>query len=282
MLDDFTWLSYNFVLYPPDGSDDAIQVTRKSMARLDDGEFFDDVLIDFYMKFLDRETPNQGLDRSRRVLCSTLYHKREQRKLLTKNEIAKVGLLSRDVVYVPINSQSHWFLAVIVTPFEANGCILILDSIAEKLKPNHWSVYRNLIECLSREFAEKMRMLCKYDDQTVQDLLETDDSTIGNIQRLYLRTFPTGHRAGFAPENLFAHMQPKLVRTPQQQNGCDCGVFLVHNVKKLLQLPLVELTIPNRQTWYSQEDVSKTRHEMKRLLFSMHKEQFKKVEAQVC
>jgi Ulp1 family protease len=279
VLVDFTWLSENFVLYPLDGSGDAVQVTRTSLSRLDNGEFLDDVLLDFYMKFADREIPNQVVDRSRRILCSTLYHKRAITNLLTKKEIEKVGLLSRDVVYVPINSELHWYLAVIVQPFEENGCIMIFDSIATRLQRKHITVYRDLAKCLSREFAEMMKL--DIVNKVFREPVVSDNSTRAKIQRLYQRTFPNGHSIGSAPEGLFGHMKLKLVRSPQQQNGCDCGVFVCYNVEKLLQLPLAELTIIERQTWFSQEEVTQKRHEMKSLLFSIHQEHSQEVDAQV-
>ncbi|CAN9507345.1 unnamed protein product [Ophioblennius macclurei] len=121
------------MVYPPPPAKGGISVTNEDLHCLNDGEFLNDVIIDFYLKYLVLEKLKKE-DAQRIHIFSSFFYKRlnqrERRSVpdTTNLPIQKrkhnrvktwtrhVDLFQKDFVFVPINESAHWYLAVICFP----------------------------------------------------------------------------------------------------------------------------------------------------------------------
>ncbi|XP_063069671.1 uncharacterized protein LOC134460953 [Engraulis encrasicolus] len=133
------WLPYKhhgparrLIQFPPPPCKGALTVTTEDLECLDSGQFLNDVIIDFYLKYLIVEkTPSQLAERchvfssffykqlTRRdnanedSTSSTAEQRRHQRvKTWTRN----VDIFSKDFLFIPVNQESHWYLVVVCFP----------------------------------------------------------------------------------------------------------------------------------------------------------------------
>ncbi|XP_062293548.1 sentrin-specific protease 6 isoform X1 [Scomber scombrus] len=121
------------MVYPPPPAKGGILVTNEDLHCLNDGEFLNDVIIDFYLKYLVLEKLKKE-DAQRIHVFSSFFYKRlnqrERRNVpdTTNLPIQKrkhnrvktwtrhVDLFQKDFIFVPINESAHWYLAVICFP----------------------------------------------------------------------------------------------------------------------------------------------------------------------
>ncbi|RDW84641.1 hypothetical protein BP6252_02231 [Coleophoma cylindrospora] len=115
------WVSS--IIYPPEGNKKAT-VDMQDIERLDDGEFLNDNLISFYLRWLEEH----HLTRQRPDLAKRIYfHNTFFYTSLTKGKpgqrginyeavqrwTAKVDLFSYDYIIVPVNESTHWYVVII-------------------------------------------------------------------------------------------------------------------------------------------------------------------------
>uniref|UniRef100_A0A674BTW2 Ubiquitin-like protease family profile domain-containing protein n=1 Tax=Salmo trutta TaxID=8032 RepID=A0A674BTW2_SALTR len=121
------------ILYPPPPARGGISVTNEDLHCLNEGEFLNDVIIDFYLKYLVSAMLKEE-DANRSHMFSSFFYKcltqTEQRKTPCSEDLPvkkrrhnrvrtwtrNVDLFQKDFIFVPINESAHWFLAVICFP----------------------------------------------------------------------------------------------------------------------------------------------------------------------
>ncbi|XP_029705420.1 sentrin-specific protease 6 isoform X2 [Takifugu rubripes] len=121
------------MVYPPPPAKGGITVTNEDLHCLNDGEFLNDVIIDFYLKYLVLEKLKKE-DALRIHIFSSFFYKRlnqrERRNVAdaanlpihkrkhnrVKTWTRHVDLFQKDFIFVPINEAAHWYLAVICFP----------------------------------------------------------------------------------------------------------------------------------------------------------------------
>ncbi|XP_029589859.1 sentrin-specific protease 6 isoform X2 [Salmo trutta] len=129
----FTGPIIKLMVYPPPPAKGGISVTNEDLHCLNDGEFLNDVIIDFYLKYLVLEKLKKE-DSQRSHVFSSFFYKRlnqkERRNLpdttnlpmqkrkhnRVKTWTRHVDLFQKDFIFVPINESAHWYLAVICFP----------------------------------------------------------------------------------------------------------------------------------------------------------------------
>ena len=138
-MKDVGWQSS--VIYPPDGKNKAT-VDMQDVQRLDEGEFLNDNLIVFYLRWLeDRLVKDNPELASRIYFHNTFFYER-----LTKHGKGKSGginyeaverwtakfdLLKYDYIVVPVNETVHWYVAII-----CNAPKLLKQSLEETKQPD--------------------------------------------------------------------------------------------------------------------------------------------------
>ncbi|KAL6856448.1 cysteine proteinase [Trichoderma novae-zelandiae] len=107
------------LIFPPTGKNRAT-VDKIDIPRLDEGEFLNDNLINFYIRYLEHKLERERPELLRKIyFFSTFFFEKLKS---TKGKInydgvkswtAKVDLLSYDYIFVPVNENAHWYLAII-------------------------------------------------------------------------------------------------------------------------------------------------------------------------
>ncbi|KAK7877091.1 hypothetical protein WMY93_032200 [Mugilogobius chulae] len=118
---------------PSSSGQGGISVTNEDLHCLNDGEFLNDVIIDFYLKYLVLEKLKKEDSQRIHVFSSFFYKRLNQRERRNgpdpsnlplpkkkhnrvKTWTRHVDLFQKDFIFVPINESAHWYLAVICFP----------------------------------------------------------------------------------------------------------------------------------------------------------------------
>lgn len=121
------------LIYPPSGKG-GISINTEDYICLATDQYLNDVIIDFYLQYvlLEMLTPEQ---RAKTHIFSSFFYNRlttattkrsndkeqkltaaQKRHERVKNWTKNVNLFEKDFIIIPINEQSHWFLAIICFP----------------------------------------------------------------------------------------------------------------------------------------------------------------------
>ncbi|XP_033226791.1 uncharacterized protein LOC117179068 isoform X2 [Belonocnema kinseyi] len=122
------------MVYPPKGG---IAINTEDYSCLGEDQFLNDVIIDFYLKYLTSEILSE-VDRNRTHVFSSFFYKRlttpnaptcadkkDDKKALTAAEkrhervkkwTKNVNIFEKDFIVIPINEHAHWFLAIVCFP----------------------------------------------------------------------------------------------------------------------------------------------------------------------
>lgn len=123
----------NILIYPPTGKG-GIPINTKDFVCLGIDQYLNDVIIDFYLKYLHNEVLTEAQKAKTHIFSTFFYNTLTNTKLLgpsnndvkltapqkrherVKNWTKHVNIFEKDFIIVPINQQSHWFLAIICFP----------------------------------------------------------------------------------------------------------------------------------------------------------------------
>ncbi|XP_072441512.1 sentrin-specific protease 7 isoform X1 [Chiloscyllium punctatum] len=159
------------IVFPPPPTKGGLAVTTEDLECLEAGEFLNDVIIDFYLKYLLLEKAPKELAERTHIFSSFFYrrltrkdnagseeatnlsiqHKRHQR---VRTWTRHVDIFTKDFIFVPVNEESHWYLAVICFPaldkivYETD---VATETKASKLFPNPSSTHSLSEEKTSKE-----------------------------------------------------------------------------------------------------------------------------------
>ncbi|KAF5027845.1 hypothetical protein F66182_33 [Fusarium sp. NRRL 66182] len=107
------------LIYPPTGKNRAT-VDRDDIQRLDEGEFLNDNLISFYLRYLQIQLEKEHPEVLQKVyIFNTFFFEklRSNRAKINYDGVkawtARVDLLSYEYIIVPVNENAHWYLAII-------------------------------------------------------------------------------------------------------------------------------------------------------------------------
>lgn len=105
-----------------------VTVLQADFDRLDPGEFLNDTMIDFGLKYLLEQIRQRDADLHQEIFVfssffyNRLNEKRSDRSVgyeLVKKWTRKAELFKKKYIVVPINENLHWYLAIIVNPLFA-------------------------------------------------------------------------------------------------------------------------------------------------------------------
>lgn len=111
----------NSLVFPPQGKNRAT-VDKEDIPRLDEGEFLNDNLLIFYLRYLQHSLEAKRPDLAQRIYFQNTFFYSKLRSSRANQGInyesvkawtSKVDLFTKDYIIVPINECSHWYVAII-------------------------------------------------------------------------------------------------------------------------------------------------------------------------
>ncbi|NWS54310.1 SENP7 protease, partial [Chunga burmeisteri] len=155
----------NLIVYPPPPAKGGLGVTREDLECLEYGEFLNDVIIDFYLKYLLLEKAPKHLADRTHIFSSFFYKcltrteknsegdlkvsaaQRRHRRVRTWTR--HINIFSKDYIFVPVNEESHWYIAVICFPW-------LEEAVYEECRHQN-SLYHQPQQCPLRPGSENTR-----------------------------------------------------------------------------------------------------------------------------
>ncbi|KAF3065112.1 Ubiquitin-like-specific protease 2 [Daldinia childiae] len=111
----------NSLVFPFHGKSRAT-VDKEDIPRLDEGQFLNDNLIIFYLRYLQHTLEAERPDLAQRIYFQNTYFYEKLKSTRTAQGInydsvkawtSKVDLFTKDYIIVPINEFTHWYVAII-------------------------------------------------------------------------------------------------------------------------------------------------------------------------
>ena len=128
------------VQYPPEGPG-AISIFKSDEVKLTDGEFLNDTIIEFALKYIHRNLEEDEKTRATAqdiLVFSSFFYKRltnvknKSERELGYNQVRKWTkgrtVFDKKYIVVPINENLHWYLAIVINP----GAILTAKAAREE------------------------------------------------------------------------------------------------------------------------------------------------------
>jgi len=240
-----------------------VSIRQDDKDRLCPGQFLNDSLVDFWMRWISRGEP-QGKDSDVHFFTShfmTTLKKDGPKAVYSWTAKKNIDVFKKKFIFVPVNADLHWSLCVVVNPgliantFEdalvpmtaEHPCILFLDSLKMHSKHNYAKHIRKWLNFQWKRLGKgKVHGVTPFRDDT---------------------------------------MRLKSPKIPYQENGCDCGVFVcryAYNLYKMKHLkftwdditedkPLRTLITCNPAFEFDMADIARIRGEIETLIDNLSK-----------
>uniref|UniRef100_A0A8C8AKY9 SUMO specific peptidase 7 n=1 Tax=Otus sunia TaxID=257818 RepID=A0A8C8AKY9_9STRI len=246
----------NLIVYPPPPAKGGLGVTREDLECLEYGEFLNDVIIDFYLKYLLLEKAPKHLADRTHIFSSFFYKcltrteknsegdlkvsaaQRRHRRVRTWTR--HINIFSKDYIFVPVNEESHWYIAVVCFPW--------LEEAMYEDCPHQNSLYHQPQESPLWSETSVVLVMKDYNDLFVfvvyrPCILILDSLKAGSVQktvqvlREYLEVEWEAKRKTHREFNK-STMIDLCPRVPKQDNSSDCGVYLLQYVESFFQVQM--------------------------------------------
>jgi len=246
-----------------------ITVMRDDYMCLDSQQFLNDVIIDFFLKFLQYSSTIKSISNGKiekTYIFTTFFFSKLVNKLNVKTEYGekidvetgvqemydrvrkwtkKVDLLEKDFIVVPVNENVHWFVCIICYPFDVGSLSSLEDNPPDEV-------------C-------KERKPCILVFDSLPDGPKTGIChALRSYLTLELKTRKPDSTVVFTEENL-PQYNPKV---RGQKNSKDCGIFLLQYVESFFRQPLRDWDnneIDHRD-WFPKEEVLNKRFKIAKLI----------------
>ncbi|CAL8322853.1 unnamed protein product [Merluccius merluccius] len=296
-------LSRRLIQFPPPPSKGGITVTMEDLQCLDSGQYLNDVIIDFYLKYLLHNAPAAVAKRSH-VFSSFFYKQLTRRdnasedstgatvsQSLRRHQRVKtwtrhVDIFQKDFLFVPVNQEAHWYLVVICFPgleeplfecrTEAGWQKTSGDSgpsdpqiQEEVLGPPESNVPTSCTEATCQRDT-----VCKRPCILIMDSLKLSlHERIFKIMREYLQS-EWEVRRGSVRDFSAEQMKGSHCRVPLQDNCSDCGLYLLQYVESFLKDPVLHFDLPLRlERWFPRQQVRRKRDQIRDLVLYLYRQQ---------
>lgn len=320
------------LVFPPTGKNRAT-VDKIDIPRLDEKEFLNDNLINFYIRYLEHTLEKERPELRRKVYFFSTFFFEKLRS--TKGKInydgvkawtAKVDLLSYDYIFVPVNEHAHWYLAIICNIPNA-----IQSALEGKGSETSTTSTHNAIEVTDTPSSPRMSTVerdltdISLEDGTAATATatrreEADDLSLprGTTSSSVPPSPPRKRKSAGAALSKLSPTQPRIVTLdslgsphaptvkalkeylveeaktkkgidlttvptgmtargiPEQNNFCDCGVFILGYMQEFLANPdeaARKLLLKEELGWDIRP--SELRNRIRGLLFDLQVEQQK-------
>ncbi|KAM6957997.1 sentrin-specific protease 7b [Tautogolabrus adspersus] len=281
-------LSSRLIQYPAAPCKGRISVSKEDLACLGSGEFLNDVIIDFYLKYLLLEGVGGAVAERSHIFSSFFYKQLSRRRVAgeddapsvpdrhTRHQRVKtwtrqVDIFTKDFLFVPVNQEAHWFLVVV--------CFPGLEEVqyVEFQRPTGGKESLSLRSQHPPDCTEQGRQrdtVLKRPCILVMDSLKL--SYRENVCRLVRDYLQVEWEVRRGTPRLFTSdsMRSSNCKVSQQDNSSDCGLYLLQYAESFLQNPVVHFDLPLRlDNWFPRQRVRQKREEIRSLILTMHRSQ---------
>ncbi|EHB14875.1 Sentrin-specific protease 7, partial [Heterocephalus glaber] len=293
------------IVYPPPPTKGGLGVTNEDLECLEEGEFLNDVIIDFYLKYLILEKASDELVERSHIFSSFFYKclTRKENNLTEDNpdlSVAQrrhkrvrtwtrhINIFNKDYIFVPVNESSHWYLAVICFPWLEEAVYedfpqTISEQSQQNIKTIDHDLHTTSTLSSNTEDSQNTEMsmpvpkkMCKRPCILILDSLKAASvqNTVQNL-REYLEVEwevkRKTHRE-FSKTNM-VDLCPKV---PKQDNSSDCGVYLLQYVESFFKDPIVNFELPiHLEKWFPRHVIKTKREDIRELILKLHLQQQK-------
>ncbi|KAF4087322.1 hypothetical protein AMELA_G00093970 [Ameiurus melas] len=272
------------IQFPPPPSKGAITVTTEDLECLDSGEFLNDVIIDFYLKYLlVKKAPHASVRRSH-VFSSFFYKQLTRRDNANEDSTSTpaqlrrhqrvrtwtrhVDIFEKDFLFVPVNQEAHWYLVVVCFPgldeqqyvergdhASAHVETENSDDTTTPGESQHGDGDANSGEHSSRSVSALAPPTCTENTCTRRTvckrpcILIMDSLKLSVHERIFklLREYLQAEwevKRGGHRDFSAERMVGSHCRVPLQDNSSDCGLYLLQYAESFLQDPVVHFDLP--------------------------------------
>ncbi|XP_077152850.1 sentrin-specific protease 7 isoform X1 [Ranitomeya variabilis] len=316
------------LVYPPPPTKGGLSVTNEDLECLEHGEFLNDVIIDFYLKYLLLEKFPTHFAEKCHVFSSFFFKcltrkdnvtdddnsgmpAAQRRHRRVKTWTRHVDIFTKDFIFVPVNENSHWYLAVICFPWlektiyedrkepsafqdtkkrddSGSGSVIIFNDRLSKKEEiigegsNSESEESTSLEpsCDPKHSKHKdkdLGKLCKRSCLLIFDSLKTGSvQTTVQVLREYLKVEWDVKRKT-PREFTRSSMRDLYPKVPKQNNSTDCGLYVLQYVESFAQNPIESFDPPmHLQNWFPASVVKNKRDKIRNLILQLHVQQSKK------
>uniref|UniRef100_A0A8C0TTJ4 Sentrin-specific protease 7 n=1 Tax=Canis lupus familiaris TaxID=9615 RepID=A0A8C0TTJ4_CANLF len=294
------------IVYPPPPTKGGLGVTNEDLECLEEGEFLNDVIIDFYLKYLILEKASDELVERSHIFSSFFYKclTRKENNLTEDNPnlsmaqrrhkrvrtwTRHINIFNKDYIFVPVNESSHWYLAVICFPWLEEAIYEDFPQGSQVQQSQHDNKTidndQHTTSGLSLDTEESQstetntsvpKKMCKRPCILILDSLKAASiqNTVQNL-REYLEVEwevkRKTHRE-FSKTNM-VDLCPKV---PKQDNSSDCGVYLLQYVESFFKDPIVNFELPiHLEKWFPRHVIKTKREDIRELILKLHLQQQK-------
>lgn len=280
-------LPQRLIQFPAAPSKGRISVSSEDLLCLNQGEFLNDVIIDFYLKYLLLEGVGGAVAQKSHVFSSFFYKQLSKRRMAGEDGVASVpdrhtrhqrvktwtrnvDIFTKDFLFVPVNQEAHWFLVLVCFPGLEE--LRHEDFDSETVSPGFGVGSQTPPECTLKGY-KKNRVLKRPCILVMDSLKLTYHENVCRLLRDYLQVewqVRRGTPRLFTPDS----MKSCKCRVPLQDNSSDCGLYLLQFAQSFLQNPVVNFDLPVRlETWFPRQQVRDKRQEIRTLVLRLHREQ---------
>ncbi|TTM51869.1 Sentrin-specific protease 7 [Bagarius yarrelli] len=294
------------IQFPPPPSKGAITLTTEDLECLDSGEFLNDVIIDFYLKYLlVQKAPQASVNRAH--IFSSFFYKQLTRRdnanedststpaQLRRHQRVRtwtrhVDIFKKDFLFVPVNQESHWYLVVVCFPgleepqYVERGGHACMHDVTENSS-------NDMTRSESQHDEISARSISAYGPPKTTDVCRSNEEQMmicphQKFCSLYVEGFGAhailqtcrylqaewkvkrGCHRDFSAELIVG----SHCRVPLQDNSSDCGLYLLQYAESFLQDPLVHFELPlNLECWFPQQKVREKREEIRNLVLHLYR-----------
>ncbi|XP_056226671.1 sentrin-specific protease 7b isoform X2 [Seriola aureovittata] len=296
-------LPTRLIQYPAAPCRGRISVTKEDLACLDGGEFLNDVIIDFYLKYLLLEGVGGAVAERSHVFSSFFYKQLSRRRAAGEDDTPSVpdrhmrhqrvktwtrhvDIFTQDFLFVPVNQEAHWYLVVVCFPglekvqyeelqsrTETAACSCVPGGSERAAGKPHMSLKPQRPPECTEQGRQRDRLLKRPCILVMDSLKLSYHENVCRLLRDYLQVeweVRRGTPRLFTSDN----MRSSNCRVPQQDNSSDCGLYLLQYAESFLQNPVVHFALPvHLDHWFPRQRVRQKREEIRSLIMRMHESQ---------
>uniref|UniRef100_A0A7S3JWU2 Ubiquitin-like protease family profile domain-containing protein n=1 Tax=Aureoumbra lagunensis TaxID=44058 RepID=A0A7S3JWU2_9STRA len=284
---------------------DAVNITKGDLCRLEDTEFLNDNLVDFYLKFLTTDASRSPLFRDNpltpealksqvHVFSSHFFTKLTEIKITTRTFqeahkrverwTRRLDIFKLKFIMVPVVQQLHWSLAVICHPDRiVDMCETHINHVKKKGTTADDAVDID-VDDEDEEIDPEQPCVVFMDSLKMHKENEVFKAIKAWLCEEYRK------KKGKDIQCLFETKKIPLIadlKLPRQKNGWDCGLFVLRYARELLsslflgdgpQLRISAKAHSERfahfdfASWFRQADITRMRKEVKVLIKSLREE----------